>query len=156
MKRQLKRLMLTLMLGAPLSAYADVTCTVTVTGIAFGNYNALSSASDDSMGNVGVACTPTAASTVTYTIGMSTGSGGFTSRQLTSDKDTLAYNIYVDPTRLQVWGDGTADTSVVSDSSYALSQTQVTRTYGIYGRVPGKQNKQAGSYSDVLTVTVTY
>jgi spore coat protein U-like protein len=155
MKRQLKRLMLTLMLGAPLSAYADVTCTVTVTGIAFGGYNALSSASDDSMGNVSVACTPTAASTVSYTIGMSADSGNFTSRQLTSDKDSLAYNIYVDPTRLQVWGDGTAGTSVVSDS-YALSQTQVTRMYGIYGRVPGKQNKQAGSYSDVLTVTVTY
>ncbi len=147
--------MLSCVLAAPIAARADVTCTTTVTGIAFGNYNTLASADDDSSGNIGVACTPTSAGAVSYTIGISAGSGSFTARQLVQGSESLGYNLYVNATRVQVWGDGTAGTSTVSDS-YTISQTPVTRTYGIYGRIPGKQNKPAGSYTDVVSVTVTY
>jgi len=142
-------------LGMPIGACAAISCTATVTGIAFGTYDSLNSASDDSVGNVAVTCTATAPSTVSYTIAIGGGSGGPASRHLTSDQDSLTYNLYTDATRVQLWGDGTAGTSVTSDS-YSLSQTQVTRTYGIYGRIPGKQSRRAGSYRDVLAVTVTY
>ncbi len=136
-------------------ARADVMCTVTVTGIAFGNYNPLASTHDDSSGNIGVVCTPTTAGTVSYTIGIGAGSGTFATRLLTQNSESLGYNVYLDSMRAQVWGDGTAGTGMISDS-YTISQTPVTRTYGVYGRIPGKQNKGAGSYADVLTITITY
>jgi spore coat protein U-like protein len=142
-------------LTASVDARADVMCTATVTGINFGSYNPFVSTDDDSSGNIGVSCTPTTAGTVSYTIGISSGSGSFVTRLLTQGNESLGYNVYVSAMRAQVWGDGTAGTSVISDS-YTLSQTSVTRTYGIHGRILARQNKPAGSYADVLNVTITY
>ena len=63
--------------------------------------------------------------------------------------------MYTDPTRLLVWGDGSTGSHTVSDSYLALL-TPTTKHYTVYGRVPGGQNKPAGTYSDTVTVTVTY
>jgi spore coat protein U-like protein len=155
MKQHWGWLMLTCALMEPIAARADVTCTATVTGIAFGGYNPLASADDDSSGNIGVACTPTSPGAVSYTIGISAGSGSLTTRQLVQGNQSLGYNLFLNATRVEIWGDGTAGTTMVSDS-YTISQTVVSRTYGVYGRIPARQNKPAGSYADLVTVTVTY
>ena len=61
---------------------------------------------------------------------------------------TLNYQLYSDAARTTVWGDDTYGNSV------STSGTDVDLS--VYGRIPGQQNVPAGSYSDVLTITISY
>lgn len=157
MKHRLKWIISIGILTFPLGAHALLTtCTVAVTSIAFPAYASPGSSNADSTGDVAVTCTALVlAGTSSYTIALSTGSGSYTNRKLTSGANFLNYNMYTDTGRTIVWGDGTASTQTISDS-YLILLTPTTRHYTVYGRVPGSQNKPAGTYTDTVTVTVTY
>ena len=64
----------------------------------------------------------------------------------------LRYNLYVDPARQRVWGDGesggTARIAGESDGRKAV-------TYTIYGRIPGRQSVRTGHYHDSVKVSVS-
>jgi spore coat protein U-like protein len=145
------------MLALPLSAHALlVTCTVSATGITFPAYTSPGGGNADSTGDVAVTCTATlVAGTAGYTIALSTGSGTYATRTLKSGVNVLDYNIYTDSARSIVWGDGSGTTQTESDS-YLVLLTPTTRHYTPYGRIPGAQNKPAGTYTDTVTITVTY
>jgi spore coat protein U-like protein len=120
-------------------------CNLNVQGVIFGSYDVFNSQSVESTGNVAVTCdvsTP-------YTIAFTPGSGSYVSRTLTSGPNSLGYNLYADPARTSVWGDGTAGTVAVSGSATSANHT-------VYGRIPAGQNVFAGSYSDLITVTLTF
>jgi spore coat protein U-like protein len=158
MKSGLKRLALIATLMLPLGAHALLaTCTVATTGITFPNYASPGSSNADSIGgDIAVTCTANlVAGTGNYTIAISTGSGTFANRKVTSGANFLNYNIYTDSAHSIVWGDGTGSTQMVSDS-YTILLTPTTRHYTPYGRVPGSQNKPAGTYTDTVNVTITY
>jgi spore coat protein U-like protein len=61
----------------------------------------------------------------------------------------LSYNLYLDPTRLTIWGDGSAGTGTVNSTGITGSST-------VYGRIPARQNAVVGMYADVVIVTVTF
>lgn len=61
----------------------------------------------------------------------------------------LSYNLYIDPTRLLVWGDGSGLTTTVTNLALSADHT-------VYGRIPAQQNVTAGSYADLIVVTVTF
>jgi len=126
-------------------APAWAACTVSATGVAFGPYDPFSLTSLDSTGNVAVTCSPASP----YTIELSPGVGAQTARELRSGAHVLAYNLFTEATRSTVWGDGTGLTSTVSGSGTGGG-------HPIYGRIPARQNVAVGSYSDALTVTVTF
>ncbi|VVD34393.1 Putative secreted protein [Paraburkholderia dioscoreae] len=152
--KMLKIAVLTLAISACASANADPTCTVSASGVAFGNYNPLANANADGTGSVSVTCTGSA--TVTYTIGASTGSGAYLARKLVSGSQTLNYNVYVDNTRTTIWGDGSSGTSLLSGNVVATSGG-AAQASTVYGRISsGQATASVGSYSDILTVTVTY
>src|SRR5205085_11704978 len=65
----------------------------------------------------------------------------------------LNYNMYTTPSYTIVWGDGTSGTSV---ENYNANQNQNQISFTDYGRVPASQFVTAGSYTDTITVTVTY
>jgi len=70
--------------------------------------------------------------------------------------DTLTYNLYRDSGCSQVWGDGTAGTSTVSDSVTLIS-TSVTTNYVVYSRIAAAQRvAKVNAYSDNLLVSITY
>jgi spore coat protein U-like protein len=120
-------------------------CNLNVQGVIFGSYDVFNVQSVESTGNVAVTCdvsTP-------YSIAFTPGSGSYASRTLTSGPNTLGYNLYSDPARTSVWGDGTAGTMTVSGSATSANHT-------VYGRIPARQNVFAGSYSDLITVTLTF
>ena len=144
-------------LTLPLCAHALlVTCSVTATGVSFPAYASPGSTNSDGTGDIAVTCNADLVAGVSsYTIAISTGSGAFTNRKLISGANFLNYNLYTDSARSIVWGDGTGSTQMVSDS-YLILLTPSTRHYTPYGRVPGSQNKPAGTYTDTVTVTVTY
>jgi spore coat protein U-like protein len=70
---------------------------------------------------------------------------------MTSGTHVLTYNLYLDPTHLTIWGDGSSGTGTVSGTG-----TGANVGTPVYGRIPPGQNASVGSYSDVITVTVTY
>lgn len=121
-----------------------VTCNVSTGGLVFGSYDPFSTVSLDSAGDIAVTCdvaTP-------YSVSLSPGSGTYANRRMFSGANVLNYNLYIDPLRLTVWGDGSAGTSTVSGS--------ISNHYTVYGRIPARQNIYIGSYGDNATITVTF
>lgn len=156
MKRRLQWLLPLGLLALPLSAHALLaTCTVSATGITFPAYVSPGGSNADSTGDVAVTCTALVVGIGSYTIALNAGSGTFVNRTLKSGANALTYNIYTDSARSIIWGDGTGTTQTESDS-YLILLTPTTRHYTPYGRIPGAQNKPAGTYTDTVTVTITY
>jgi spore coat protein U-like protein len=148
---QLKSYLIALALVAaalclPDSARAQ-TCTFTTgpTVVNFGAYNPGLGTPDDSTGTYRLGCT----ANVRARVSLSTGVGTYTQRQMAMGAERLNYNLYRDPTRTQIWGDGTAPSSVQTNA-------RRNRTYTIYGRVPAGQWVAAGNYADTITITVVY
>ena len=83
-------------------------------------------------------------------MGGSGGGGSFNPRRLTSGGNGLNYNMYLDPSRTQVFGDGSAGTSKVAGSCAA------TCIVTIYGRIFGGQSVPGGSYQDSILVTLEF
>jgi spore coat protein U-like protein len=155
MRSFLYRIALAAALFAPMHAWA-VSCTTSAQGVAFGNYDPLSALPTDSTGDVSVTCTNLISLFVNYTVALSTGiSGSYASRQLDAGGNRLNYNLYTDLTHLLVWGNGTGGTSQIS-AGFLVVLLGITAHHTVYGRIPARQNASVGSYSDTITVTVTY
>jgi spore coat protein U-like protein len=98
-------------------------------------------------GELVVACDAPRAFAVSATRGF----GDYDMRRMRSaDGAELRYNLFVDPARRRVWGDGSAGTARL------VGQTDGRRpaTFTIYGFVPGGQTVRRGSYSDSVTVAL--
>lgn len=130
------------------TATVGSTCAVSATNVAFGAYTA---SQLDASGALSVTCTVG----TTYAVGLSAGTGtGATvaARRMTGpSSQTLIYSLYQDALRTTPWGNtGGIDT-------VAGIGTGTTQTLSVYGRVPAAQlSAGAGSYSDTITVTVSY
>ena len=139
-----------------LSTAARAACTVSATPVSFGSYNVFNASPLDATGTITVQCTGLVGLLVSYNIKLSTGlSGSYAPRQMASGANRLNYNLHTAATRLNVWGDGSAGTSFVSNS-ILLVLFGVTVNHTVYGRVPALQNVAVGSYSDSITVTLTF
>lgn len=125
---------------------AAATCGLNTQGVNFGSYDFQSSQNLDSVGHITVTCDVS----TSYTIALSPGlTGTFASRIMQSGAHQLAYNLYNDPAHASVWGDGTGN-------SVTVGATGTNADYAVYGSVPAGQNPYIGSYSDVVTVTVSF
>lgn len=117
----------------------------------FGVYNAVMGDADGS-GSINLMCTPTLPPVpVSYSIAIGTGGAGrFNPRRLSAGGFSLAYNLYVDPARLLIWGDASAGTSAVT--GVCSGNCQVT----VYGRIFAGQAVPAMQYRDDVVVTVEF
>jgi spore coat protein U-like protein len=129
-------------------------CTISATGVAFGAYNPQSAANDDATGTVNLAC-PTAVTAPIVALSKG-GASTYSPRRMTSGAFNLNYNLYTATARTVIWGDGTGGTVTVTLSGGTLSGGTRNFSRSIFGRVPGSQNVGAGSYSDTITLTVTF
>ena len=130
------------------------TCSIgSVLSLSFGNYDVFSGSALDSAGSVSYRCDNVSVLD-TIMIQLSRGSSAsFFPRTLQQGADQLQYNLYLDPSRSTVWGDGSSGTSQYGpiappDASSVL--------LNIYGRVPERQNVRAGSYADTVVVTIVF
>ena len=121
-------------------------CTVTATSLAFGNYTL---AQLDGTSTITATCT----NGTTYTIGLDAGtfSGATTStRRMTGPSAAgLSYSLFSDSGRTTNWGNATG--SWVSGTGTGEAQVLT-----VYGRIPANQTALIGSYTDTVTVTVTF
>jgi spore coat protein U-like protein len=122
-------------------------CSLTVTGVNFGIYDVFSNSALHSVGNIDMNC----ASGVGYTIAITAGNGTYQQRIMSSGANTLNYNLYTAANREFVWGDPTSGNATVSGSGTGMSVNHV-----VYGRIPALQNVRTGSYSDTITVVLSF
>jgi spore coat protein U-like protein len=129
-------------------------CTTSATALGFGSYTPGSGALAASS-NITVNCTKSTA----YTIALNPGSttcDSFTQRLMASGANTLQYNLYTTAAFATVWGDGTGTTATEAGTGAGMATAS---TYKVYGQLPDSAVNQAavpGSYTDTITVTVTY
>jgi spore coat protein U-like protein len=151
----MKGCLLALTLLAPGIAHGQ-RCTVSATGVAFGTYVPTSSRPTDNAGAVAVSCNRQLRDlqiSIALNPGQNSG-GAFRNRQMRARLSFLQYQLYVNPSRTVIWGDGSAGTSTVND---VMCRRCPPATYPVYGRLPGRQLFAApGSYTDVITVIVTF
>jgi spore coat protein U-like protein len=142
-------------------AAVTVNCTASAGGIAFGIYNPLSAVANVSTGTLQVTCNGTGngKTQVTLNVTLSTGlSGSYATRTMFSGVNTLNYNIFSTAAYTQIIGDGSGGTVAGSVGPFRVTAGggNVVETETFYGRIPASQDVAPGSYSDVITVTVTY
>lgn len=154
--KRLSMILLGLALMVLSTAARAQSCTVSATSVSFGSYNVFNASPLDATGTITVRCTGLVGLLVSYNIKLSAGlSGSYAPRKMASGANRLNYNLYTAATRLTVWGDGSAGTSFVSNT-ITLLLLGVTVNHTVYGRVPALQNVAVGSYSDNITVTLTF
>lgn len=128
-------------------------CTVSGTTLNFGNsIDPLAAATPlDSSSTLSVQCTNTTPYTVALNAGSNAGgASNFGARTMKAGSNTLGYQLYLDNGRSTVWGDGTGSSTV------AGTGTGSTQSLTIYGRLPSLSGVVPGSYTDTVTVTVSY
>jgi len=131
------------------TATVIASCGVATNTLAFGNYDPVSATPLDAATTLAVTCTNGTA----YEVSMNAGSGtGATvaARKMSSSSDLLTYSIYRDSGRTNVWGVTSGSNTVTGTGSGAA------QTLNVYGRIPANQTAPTGSYTDTVTVTVTY
>lgn len=129
-------------------------CTVSGTTLNFGaSIDPLAAETPlDATSTLSVQCTNTTPYTVSLNAGVNAGgASNFGARLMKSGSNTLGYQLYLDAGRATVWGDGTS-----SSSTSAGTGTGSAQTLTIYGRLPSLANVVPGSYTDTVTVTVSY
>lgn len=121
-------------------------CTVATTSLAFGTYT--SAANATTTATVTATCT----NTTSYTVALDKGTNGATETarlmKAGSSAATLSYGIYSDSGYTTNWG-----TTAGSQSGTGNGSAQ---TLTAYGKIPSGQFVTPDSYTDTVTVTLTY
>ena len=140
------------------SATVTKNCTVAANPLAFGTYTPGGGAVKVSS-TLNVNCTKTTPFTVALNAGTTTGDA-FTQRllqnQTAGDADTLQYNLYTSNTYATVWGDGTGSTGTVTGTGTGIATSVAETVYGQLVDSTANQNVSPGSYTDTITVTVSF
>lgn len=145
-------------------AFARFTCSVSANAVAFGVYDP-TFGGQDSTGLVTFRCNSSGIErrhNFTFEVALTAGnSGSFSPRTLSSGTDTLNYNLYIDSGRNTVWGNGnggsvTRSGNITVPGCFFFGCGNDEDDLTAYGRIPGGQYVSVGSYSDTITVTVTY
>jgi len=96
----------------------------------------------------------TCSNTTPYNIGLDKGVNGasVTSRLMKGgpSNETILYSLFSDSSRITNWGN-TVLTDAVSSAGIGSSQS-----FTVYGRIPPQTTPTPGTYTDTITVTVTY
>jgi spore coat protein U-like protein len=129
------------------STSVAATCTVSTTPLAFGSYTGVLS---QATASGTFTCTNTTPYNVGLSAGLSTGAT-VTSRKMTGPAGALlAYSLFSDTGRTVNWG------TTIGTDTVAMVATGLGQTLTVYGQIPAGQYFAPGTYSDTITVTVTY
>ena len=106
----------------------------------------------DASSSLTVQCTNTTPYSVALSAGLNAGgAANFASRTMKNGSYSMGYQLYTDVARSTVWGDGTASSSSVAGTGSGSNQTLT-----IYGRIPALTGAVPGTYTDTVTVTISY
>lgn len=144
-------------------AQAAADCSITAVSLNFGVYDPALTVADDSVGTITVTCRHVSggAERVNYSVSLSNGQYGTSAatRQMGAGNGRLGYNVFTDPARTQVWGNGTGGTVIASGSAtVGPGNGNGTRTFvhSVYGRIPQTQDALPGNYNDTMVLTLVF
>ena len=119
------------------------------TDLDFGSISGLITSNTDQTSMIGMTCTGRTA----WNVGLNNGqnaSGSIRRMRLGATTNYVAYELYSNAGRTIRWGN-TINTDTIPGTGTGSAQSLT-----VYGRVPATQTVPSGSYSDIITVTVTY
>ena len=151
--RQAMSLLVAIALLLPGIANA-INCTITLNPLPFGMYTPAGTVPLDAVSNITIRCVAQPGS---YSVSIGPGFSGnqLLRTMLAGGSDVLNYNLFRDPARTQIWGDGTPPTFVVIGSRTGVGRPTVN-VHSLYGRVFSGQTPNPGNYADNLLVTVLF
>lgn len=131
------------------SAIVTAQCVVQSAALPFGTYNA---AAVQQNAQIGVTCSNGTSYTVSLDAGTGSGASTTTRKLVAADGSgtTLNYGLYQDASRTKTWGNANG-TDTLTGVGNGTAQS-----IPVYGQIPGGQTAGAGSYSDVVAITLSY
>jgi spore coat protein U domain-containing protein, fimbrial subunit CupE1/2/3/6 len=122
-------------------------CTVSTTPINFGGYDTLSHNGASAVATITYSCSD---KTQRVAMGLTKGyAGTFAMREMRTGNHKLAYNLYLDASATQIWGDGTGEGQLyIAPAPPPGSRVTIM----IFGRIQPGQNAASGRYSDNVQV----
>jgi spore coat protein U-like protein len=114
----------------------------------FGSHGVLTSALP-ATSTIQVQCT----NTTPYNVGLNAGTAPgatVTTRKMTNAGNTISYSLYSNAGMTTNWG------NTVGTDTVAATGNGAAQSYTVYGQVPAQTTPAAATYTDTITVTVTY
>jgi spore coat protein U-like protein len=129
------------------SATVQNSCSLTGGTMDFGTYVSGQTSDLEAQGSIAFANCPIGTMTFELAAGQS---NNVNARFMTDGgQQQLDYQIYRDPNRTAVWGEGT-------DANVIQRFVAGNGTVSVYGSIPGNQTVTAGSFSDTIAMTMTF
>ena len=137
-----------MLVGSRTASAQWASCTISATPISFGVYNVFSPSDLVSTGSISFSCT---GFSWTMSVYLSKGSGSSNNpRQLVSGSNRINYNLYMDASHTQIWGDP-------NPNSYSRTWAfNANDTLTVYGLIPAGQDVRVGSYTDLVVATINF
>jgi spore coat protein U-like protein len=136
-------------LSVSMTITAQCIFTSTTPTLAFAS-NGVLTANVDATATVSVQCT----NSLPFNIGLDAGTttGGTTTTRLMAggSSETIQYKLFQDANHMTNWG------NTIGTDTNSLTGTGAAVNYTIYGRVAPQSTPSASSYTDTVTITVTY
>jgi spore coat protein U-like protein len=129
------------------TATVVATCNVSASPLAFGSYSAVALSGTTT---VQATCSTAAPYNIGLNAGTATGAT-VTTRKMTGPGGALLnYGLFQDSGHATNWG------NTVGTDTVASTGTGAAQSFTVFGQIPASQFVQAGSYSDTITVTLTF
>jgi spore coat protein U domain-containing protein, fimbrial subunit CupE1/2/3/6 len=130
----------------------EAACSLTSTSMVFGTYDVLVTTPLDTTGSLIYRC-----SQRDHNIQITLDRGGaqsFETRRMVNGTEQLLYNLYLDAARTIIWGDGSGGTQVLFIGNPQSNNQDLS--VPIFGRIPARQDRGIGTYTDTIIVTLNF
>jgi spore coat protein U-like protein len=82
------------------------------------------------------------------------GAASFANRRLVKGSEQLFYNLYLDAARTVIWGDGSGGTQALFVRNPQGNNQDIA--VPLFGRIPARQDRGTGTYTDTIIVTLNF
>ena len=133
-----------------------MSCTISAGAMTFASYDPTASADNDATATITSTCTTGGAAVITMSEGGRAQVGSTAAIPLRAmfngdegAPEALLYHLYRDSAGGTVWGN-------TAETGKAITADGTAQAFTAHGRIPKNQTVGAGSFSDSVTVTLTY